>query len=247
MMARRRWIVPLVAMLAGLPGVAAASMACPQVSHAPLAAPRLAAALQRGEEARIVAFGSSSTVGAGASEARYAYPAHLEQVLRGAAPGRRITVLNRGMGGEDVVQMLGRIEAEILPLSPDLVVWQLGANAALHGLDPATFGRLLREGLHRFRAAGVDVVLMDNQRAPRIAARPGHGAYDRILAAAAAEIPGVTLLSRGALMDGWAGQGVPNAQLLVGDGLHHNDRGYACIAEALAAALLAGLPSQAGR
>jgi lysophospholipase L1-like esterase len=42
-------------------------------------------------------------------------------------------------------------------------------------------------------------------------------------------------------MDAWAAAGVPNDALLVSDGLHHNDRGYACIAEALSAALVAGL------
>jgi hypothetical protein len=31
--------------------------------------------------------------------------------------------------------------------------------------------------------------------------------------------------------------------LLISDNLHHNDRGYACIAEALFAALVAGLPA----
>ena len=32
-------------------------------------------------------------------------------------------------------------------------------------------------------------------------------------------------------MDGWAAAGVPPASLLIQDGLHHNDRGYACLAD----------------
>ena len=107
---------------------------------------------------------------------------------------------------------------------------------------------LLREGQARLlREAGIDVVLMDNQRAPRIAAHPGNRRFDAILAEVAAATPGVGLFSRGGLMDGWAAAGVPSDALLVADGLHHNDRGYACLADALARAILAGLPVRAAR
>ena len=58
---------------------------------------------------------------------------------------------------------------------------------------------------------------------------------------AAASQPGVALFSRGRMMDQLAGLGVPNESLLASDGLHHNDRGYACIAEALARSLVAGM------
>ncbi len=75
----------------------------------------------------------------------------------------------------------------------------------------------------------------------------GNRRFDAILAEIAAATPGVTLFSRGALMDGWAAAGVPREALLVADGLHHNDRGYACVADALADALLAGLPIRAAR
>jgi lysophospholipase L1-like esterase len=220
----------------------AATDACPLVPQPALPAASFAAAVARGGEVRVVAFGSSSTAGAGASLPWRSYPARLQSLLRAALPGHTVTVMNRGAGGEDAVQMIGRIDSDVLSESPDLVIWQLGANAALRGLDPQTFRRLLLEGLARFRQARVDVVLMDNQRAPRIAARPGHGTYDAILAEAAASQPGVTIFRRGALMDGLAARGVPAEALLVSDGLHHNDRGYACVAEALARGLVEGLP-----
>ncbi len=231
-----------LALMAALPAPAVASTAaCPAVEKPPTRAPRLAASLARGAEARIVALGSSSTAGAGSSRPWRAYPARLEALLRDALPGRAITVMNRGAGGEDVVHMIGRMEADVIAESPDLVVWQVGANAALRGMDPERFRAHLLAGLARLRLAGIDVVLMDNQRAPRIAARPGHGIYDQILAEAAASQPGVALFSRGRMMDQLAGLGVPNESLLASDGLHHNDRGYACIAEALARSLVAGM------
>lgn len=218
----------------------AAHGACPSVPVPPIAAPRLAEAIRRRRPVRIVAFGSSSTAGAGASAPWHAYPARLELALREALPGLAVTVLNRGVGGEDADAMLARLERDVIAAAPDLVVWQVGANAALRGMDKADFQRFLREGLARLRAAGIDVVLMDNQRAPRIAARPGHRDYDAMLSAAAAAVPGVALFSRGALMDGWAAAGLPPGAALIEDGLHHNDLGYRCLADALAGALLAG-------
>ena len=223
-------------------GRAEEQRACPEVRLPPIAAPAFAAAVARGGEVRIVALGSSSTAGAGATFPWLAYPGRLESRLRAALPGTSITVMNRGAGGEDAAQMLGRLERDAIAERPQLVIWQVGANAALRSVDRDSFQSFLHQGLLRLRTAGIDVVLMDNQRAPRIAARPGHRDYDAMMAAAAASVPGVTLFSRGALMDALEAAGVPNADLLTSDNLHHNDRGYACIAEALSAALVAGLP-----
>lgn len=240
----------LLAALLPACGMAETAPACPPVAVTPIVAPGFAAAVARGGDLRIVALGSSSTAGAGASLPWRAYPGRLESRLRAALPGSAVTVMNRGAGGEDAAHMLGRIERDAIAERPQLVIWQTGANAALRSMDRDSFRRFVREGLLRLRQAGIDVVLMDNQRAPRIAARPGHRDYDAMLAEAAAGVPGVTLFSRGAVMDAWAAAGVPNDALLISDGLHHNDRGYACIAEALSAALVAGLPArrtEAGR
>lgn len=239
----RSWLALLAVGL--LPACAGAreAPACPPAPVPAIDAPRLAAAIATAEEVRIVALGSSSTAGAGASLPWRAYPGRLEARLRAALPGVAITVMNRGAGGEDAAHMLGRLERDAIAERPQLVVWQVGANAALRSMDRDSFRGFLRQGLLRLRGAGIDVVLMDNQRAPRIAARPGHRDYDAMLAEAAASVPGVALFSRGALMDAWAAAGAPNDAFLVPDNLHHNDRGYACIAEALAAALVAGLPA----
>ncbi len=233
-----------LALLLAVPAFAADSDACPPGGAPPISSPRLADALARGDEVRIVAFGSSSTAGAGASFPWRAYPARLEANLQRRLPNAGITVVNRGVGGEDADNMLRRIERDIIAEAPQLVVWQVGANAALRRMDPAAFQSFLLDGLGRMRRAGIDVVLMDNQRAPRIDARPGHEAYNAMLAEAAAAMSGVELFSRTALMDGWSAAGLPNEAVLVSDGLHHNDRGYACVAEALARALLDGLPPQ---
>jgi len=236
--------------------VLAEPAACPGVQVPPLALPGLRAQLaprgggggfpRRAVAATppppltIVALGSSSTAGAGASTPEATYPARLEAILRAARPDLSIRVVNRGRGGEQADQMLARLDTEVLPERPALVIWQVGANSALRHADPARFQALVATGIARLRAAGAEVVLMDNQRAPRIEAAPGHARFDALVADLASGTPGVALFSRRRLMDAWAAAGTPPGAMLDEDGLHHNDRGYACLAAALAEALLGG-------
>src|SRR5262245_35769592 len=53
---------------------------------------------------KIVAIGSSSTSGAGASSQAATYPSRLEAELKARLPGLPITVLNKGIGGEEAAQ-----------------------------------------------------------------------------------------------------------------------------------------------
>ena len=128
--------------------------------------------LRAGQPLTVVAFGSSSTEGVGASTPGHAYPARLEALLRAALPGHEVRVVNRGVGGQDVAEMLGRLDAEVLAERPQLVIWQAGANAALRGMAPEAFRGTLADGVARLRASGTDVVLMDSQLAPVVLARP---------------------------------------------------------------------------
>ncbi|MEI6161320.1 MAG: GDSL-type esterase/lipase family protein [Roseococcus sp.] len=207
------------------------------------------AELDAGEPLTIVALGSSSTEGAGASSPRANYPARLEVLLRQALPGVELRVINAGRSGETSAEMLARLERDVLAHEPDLVIWQAGGNEVLLGRDTTAFLALMREGLRRLRAAGVEVVLMDNQRSPRIMSAPASRSFDAAMQSLARE-ERVPLFARSRLMQRWREAGLAPSEVLAPDGLHHNDRGYACLAEALAAALLrsAGLrPGQTTR
>src|SRR4051794_8224119 len=72
--------------------------------------PRVARQLASRLPVRIVAFGSSSTEGVGATSPSATYPARLEVELNQAlsVDSKRVSVLNRGVGGEDVDDMLAR-------------------------------------------------------------------------------------------------------------------------------------------
>lgn len=235
---------------ASVPFASRAAGNCPSAPVKGLSLPASRDALRAGEPLKVVAFGSSSTEGAGASTPAHTYPARLETLLRAALPDRAVSVENRGIGGQDVGEMLARLDRDVLAERPHLVVWQAGANAALRGMKPEAFSRLLAEGIARVRASGADLVLMDSQLAPVVLSRP---LYPQLAAAMrdTAAAHAVPVFSRTALMRAWEASGVSPLDMLHADGLHHNDRGYACLAEALAGSILAGLrtpePVVAGR
>lgn len=218
-----------------------AAPACPKApAAAALALPHLLSAVSHGVEGVIVALGSSSTQGAMASDPAHSYPAVLQHVLSSGLPDAHIAVLNRGIGGQDAAEELSRLDADVLAVRPQLVIWQVGANGALRNADPSVFHDLVANGVRKLQAAGADVILMDNQLSPALLAKAGERAFDQTLAQVANET-GASLFSRRALMLGWSHDGAPIPQFIAADGLHHNDHGYLCVAESLANAILAGL------
>lgn len=217
----------------------AGSVPCPAVSSASLLdrdLPRLRARLVADEPIRIVTFGSSSTSGAGASGDRHSYPSHLAVELVRLYSGHTIEVINAGIPGEDIRSQVARLDRE-LAHRPDLVIWQVGTNALLRRVDMSLFLGELQRGIALVRKAGVDMILMDLQYAPRVVQEQAHF---WMLAALenAARRNRVPLFRRFALMRDWAdAMGPGYAAMLSEDGLHMNDRSYACLAERLAQAI----------
>jgi acyl-CoA thioesterase I len=70
----------------------------------------LAHRISFGRPIRIVAIGSSSTAGFGASSPRATYPSRLEAGLREHFPGHALTVLNRGVYSEELPNMIARVQ-----------------------------------------------------------------------------------------------------------------------------------------
>lgn len=209
----------------------------PQEAHA-------AQRLEQGQPLTIVAVGSSSTQGVGASSPALNYPSRLEAELKNRLPDREIRVVNRGKGGQDVGEELGRLVTEVISEKPDLVIWQVGTNAVLRRDDLVLDGDLIKQGVELLRPTGADIVLMDLQYAPRVLERPGYEEMERLIANAAKE-ERIGFFRRFELMRHW--QARPGAQPMIGqDGLHMNDRGYGCLAEALAGSLVSNWTAYAG-
>src|SRR5262249_31127449 len=95
----------------------------------------------------IVAIGSSSTYGAGASSSAAAYPARLEALLKARFPEAAVKVLNRGVNGEDAAEMLVRFDRDVIAAKPDLILWQVGTNAVLRNPEIAGQAPLIRLGI----------------------------------------------------------------------------------------------------
>ena len=83
--------------------------------------------LSAGDALTIVAIGSSSTAGAGASSPAHNYPSQLALELQHRFPNSKITMINRGVNGEEVADMLKRFD-QVIAVKPDLVLWQLGTE-----------------------------------------------------------------------------------------------------------------------
>ncbi|BBK30557.1 lysophospholipase L1-like esterase [Stella humosa] len=200
--------------------------------------PRTASKLVPGGTLTIVAIGSSSTYGAGASDPKMAYPSRMKRMLSAEFPQTKIRVMNRGAGGEVVSDMLARWDRDVVALQPDLVIWQVGANSALRASILGDYADRLREGVARTKAIGADLIFMDAQYAPKVLAKP-MAASVLLATDQVARQNGIGLFRRFDIMRHWVQGGVLTFPVLLDpDQLHLNDRGYACVAAAMTDAII---------
>jgi lysophospholipase L1-like esterase len=234
------WVVRL-ALAFVLPCSAFAADDCPVAKDLPVPhLPHTRAALATNQPILIVAIGSSSTRGWMATDVGHSYPALLQRYLNDHVPHISAAVINRGIGGQDAPEELARLDTDVLAVRPQLVIWQAGANGAVRDESPNTFKHLMQEGITQLKAAGADVILMDNQRSPKVLSSADHVLLENAMKEVAAAT-GVNMFSRGGLMDQWALAGAPNEDFIAADGMHMNNRGYACLAEALGETITAAL------
>lgn len=198
---------------------------------------RIAHRLVLGEPITIVAVGSSSTAGAGASSPAASYPSRLEAELKVRYPNARIRVLNRGVNGEEAKDMLARFDREVIAEKPDLVLWQVGTNSVLRDRTIDEDAPTLRSGIARLKAAGADIVLVDPQFAPKVLEKPDHARMLALIGRTARDTA-VAVFHRFAAMRHWHESARIGFEAFVApDGLHHNDWSYACVAKLIAGSI----------
>jgi lysophospholipase L1-like esterase len=123
--------------------------------------------------AKIVAIGSSSTVGRGGIKP---YPERLLPLLQGQYPNAKITMVNQGIGGQEAPIEFQRFHTDVIAERPDLVIWQVGTNAIWQSPSsippPPSFDETtsaIRNGLVELRdQTQADVILMDLQYVPAV-------------------------------------------------------------------------------
>lgn len=209
--------------------------------------PKLMAAAHSGAPIRIVALGSSSTWGTGATSRAHTYPARLEQELRAAWPTSDVRVFNAGIGGQLARHMLARIDKDVAPRHPQLVLWQTGVNDAIRGVPLDEYRSQLRLGVQRLRALDADVVLIDQQFYPSFKKISDGPLYMAAMSEVAAELK-VPVVQRYRIMQHLISSAqFTAATLLAPDQFHLNDSAYDCIGRLVAQSLrsVAAVPAPA--
>jgi len=193
--------------------------------------------LTSGKPITIVAIGSSSTAGSGASSLAATYPSRLAFELTQRFPDRPITVLNRGVGGEEVDDMLKRFDTDVIAAKPDLVLWQLGTNSVIRSDTLNDYDTAIREGIAKIRSIGADIVLIDPQFAPKVIVK-SEAARMVDLIAATAKRENINRFPRFDMMRRWHDiDHIAFKKFVSPDGLHMNDWSYSCLATALSVAI----------
>jgi acyl-CoA thioesterase I len=195
-------------------------------------------ALKEQRAVKVLAIGSSSTAGVGASSPLASYPIRLEGELERLFPGVEVEVVNRGISGEVAAAAAERMKAAIAEVEPDLVIWQVGTNDALARVDLDTFAASVKDTIDWIVSHRIDVVLVDPQYTASLA-RDEH--YTKVVKAIreAARRDRVPLVQRYESMRYLAGQASrsPGRSYLAKDQFHLNDLGYRCMAEHVARAI----------
>ena len=192
----------------------------------------------------ILATGSSSIEGAGASARNLGYVPMLQGALQRRFPGVAITLINRGIGGETMRETVARLEQDVALAQPDLVIWQLGTNDVLRDRPSADMLAEFQAARAILDSAQTDVVLIDPQRLPETTSHAALKDRNPALGAVATTVDqwasksGYAVLHRFEAMRGWGGI---NTGGVGPDDLHLNDFGYACWAEITAEGLSGAL------
>lgn len=206
---------------------------------APAPLPGLVEHLAQGGQLHILAIGSSSTWGVGASSRRRTYPAQLKAILQAALHGVDAEIINRGVSGEVAQTTAERLRTEVALQRPDLVLWQLGTNDALSRVPPEDFERTVRTTVEWLKSNNVDTVLVGLQYTPESTRDENYFAIREALQRVAAS-ENVLYVRRYNAM-AFIAKHYGNTDLLSDDGLHLDDLGYRCMAEHVAHAVIANL------
>jgi acyl-CoA thioesterase I len=243
-------LVPLASSAQELTTVAAPKLEAAATPTDPLSAkatpgfgkqlPRLGYALRETRTAKVLAIGSSSTAGIGASSPTRTYTARLEVDLEQALTGTDFDVVSHGLGGEVAQGAADRMKREVEEVKPDLVIWQVGTNDAFRHVAIDSFKNCLRKTLAWLKEQRVDVILINPQYGDQLI----KDAYYEDMVNAIAEVArdaDVLLVDRFQLMRKLQREHGDRLYLSA-DNLHMNDEGYRCLAEELTATIIKALP-----
>jgi lysophospholipase L1-like esterase len=201
--------------------------------------PRTASIMKAHQPLKVVAIGSSSTVGLWQMDSAKTYPGRMKAEIARLDPAARIEIVNSGRNGDTISGNIARFERDVFAHHPDLIIWQLGSNDLTWGESGESLETKISDAVKTLRASGADVILMDQQYTPVIIAT----SYGKMQSAIAnvAKHDGVPLLPRFEMLHKTADAGVSLSSLSAFDGLHMSGEAYDCVGRALARAIIAAV------
>ena len=203
-------------------------------NSAPL--PHLEQLLRAKKPVRVLAIGSSSTVGVGASSPTANYPSRLGVELGKTFKDLRLVMINRGVSGEIAETTAERIRREVPLTKPDLVLWQVGTNDALSRIPVSDFSETVSRTLKWLKKMDVDVVIVGMQFTKPLS-RDAHYRLLKDALKQVAQEENVPLIKRYEAMQ-HIDQTRAKLSLMSSDELHLNDLGYRCMAEHVASGIM---------
>lgn len=236
-------LIPSLAGACGGDNVSGASPSAPLYSENPRCPVRLAllpvfAAKSRTVQAlhtrgplTVVAVGSSSTAGYGASSPEAAYPAQLQAKLAERWPRSAVRVVNAGVSGSLLEGIRERFPSDVYSANPDLVILQTGTIEATRKLPLGPFLDRFRATISELTSRGYEVAILDSQYYPGEGESEAYRAFQDSMGAIALarHLP---LIRRYAMMKYFVDSGRYTAeQLLFTDAFHPSDLTYECMAQ----------------
>lgn len=198
---------------------------------------KFAAAVHDSAPLKIIALGSSSTAGAGASNSSKSYPARLQTELNRLWPDQKVSVINAGVNGQLASDMVARLDKDVVAKKPQLVIWQTGVNDAIRGVPIDAFRKTLATGIDRIQKARIDMVLIDQQYYPRFEKLKNGPLYLTAIREVAQQFR-VPVVQRFRIMKHLLDSNqFTTMTMLSRDQFHLNDSSYECLGKLLAESL----------
>jgi hypothetical protein len=203
---------------------------------------KTAKALASGRDVVIAILGGSSTTGYAAGGLGLSWPTRLNSALAERFPAARIKVVNLAMERQTAKRAAQRLDRDVLPLKPTLVIWETGTMEAVRGINVDDFRETVQDGISELRAAGAEVVLMNMQFSRETDAVIRFAPYV-VAMRELAEALDVPLFRRRGIMRHWAETGSLDLRARDGEkGRQIAAQLYECIGRAMANFVTRGIP-----
>jgi len=199
--------------------------------------PNVAAALQHKKRIKILAIGAASTAVMG--NVRGGYQALMLRMIKSAAKGVEVEIVNRGVSGELADQAAQRLKIQVGLTAPDLVLWQVGTNDALSYVEVAHVEHAVTDTVRWLKEHKVDVVLVGLQYVSGMA-RDSHYQAIRVALRRIAQEENVIIVRRYEAMEilERAQRAEPGAAV---DEFANSEVAYGCMAQYVARAISVAL------